>query len=119
MKTSHKIMFVFLSIITLGIFPLVINLKSKNQKTKNKLSISDKIYVNLEKIRKHVGGIENITGVEFTHTKVKIFIKERSLVDVVFLKSLNGVSGVFASKSYVTLIVGNSAKNIATKLLLS
>lgn len=116
MTTSHKLLFIFLSIITFGIFPLVIYLLAKNQKTNQQLSTSDKVNVNLDKLKKNLGGLENIIGVEFTYTKVKILIKKRPLIKIQELKKLKGISGVFVNSGSVTLIVGNSAKKIADSL---
>lgn len=116
MSTSHKVLFVFISIITLGIFPLVVYLKGKNQKTSGQLSSSEKTVVNLQKLKKNLGGLKNIVGIEFTNKKVKVFIKERELVQTSQIKESHGVSGVFVTSGSVTIIVGNSAKKIAQDL---
>lgn len=116
MTTKHKILFVFLSIITLGIFPTIVYGKKNSKITKEELSSTNKLHVNLEKIKKNIGGLKNIVGVEFTHTKVKIFVKNRDLVNTAQLKSTHGISGVFINSGAITLIVGNSAKKVATLL---
>lgn len=115
MTFKDKLILTLLSIITIGIYPLIIF--NKKSQSKEQLEIDSKISVDLTKLTALLGGKENIAGVEYTHTKVKVFIVERQGVNIDAITKLKGVSGVFATSKFVTLIVGTSAKTLATKLI--
>lgn len=116
MTFKDKLILILLSIITLGIYPLVI-FKRTPLEVKTELSADDKLSVNIDKLRENLGTEENIVGVEFTHTKVKIYVKEKSKVSMDALSKQKGISGVFATSKSITIIVGNSAKTISEKLI--
>ncbi len=113
MLFKDKLKLIMLSIITLGVYPILV-LRSKNTKTSLELSTTEKLIVNIDKLRKELGGKENITGATNTHNKVKVDIKTRNGVTLDNIKNLKGVSGVFATSTSVTIVVGNSAKKIAS-----
>lgn len=115
MTFKDKLLLILLSIITLGIYPLVI-FKKNSSETKTTLSSDDKVSVNIDKLRENLGTEENIVGVEFTHTKVKVFVKEKAKVNIEAISKQKGISGVFATTKSITIIVGNSAKAISEKL---
>lgn len=116
MTFKDKLLLILLSIITLGIYPLII-FKRRAPEVKSELSADDKLSVNIEKLRENLGSDKNIIGVEFTHTKVKIYVKEKSKVNMDALSKQKGISGVFATSRSITIIVGNSAKAISEKLV--
>lgn len=116
MTLKDKIIFLILAILTLGIYPILI-FKKKSSSTSSELSSSEKFSVDLDKLKSNIGGIENIIEVEYTHTKIKIFFENKALVNVETLSKLKGISGVFATSKFVTLIVGNTAKTIAKHLM--
>lgn len=112
MTIKEKLILVSLSIITLGIYPLVV-FNKKHNNTKDQLSVADKVTVNVEKLVEAFGGKDNIIGSEYTHTKIKVFIKDRTKVDIENVKNIKNISGVFASSKDITIIVGNQAKALA------
>lgn len=114
MTFKDKLILVLLTIITLGIYLIVIY-KKKPKSTANELSIADKVTVDLDKLKSLLGE-GNIAGSEYTHTKVKIWFHDKSKVNVEEIQKLKGISGVFATTKYITIIVGNQAKKIATAL---
>lgn len=116
MTLKDKIIFLILTILTLGIYPVLVFRKKINT-TSSELSSSEKFSVDLNKLKSKLGGVENIIEVEYTHTKIKIFFDNKALVDVEALSRLKGVSGVFATSKFVSLIVGNTAKTIAQHLM--
>ncbi|WP_128008806.1 hypothetical protein [Mycoplasma sp. ATU-Cv-508] len=95
MSTKDKVIFIFLSIITLGIFPAVVYWRGRHQPVNQKLSTSEKISVDVDELRRLLGGLENLVGAEFTHTKVKIFVKERRLVQTEKIKKTTRRIGSF------------------------
>lgn len=115
MTFKDKLILTLLSIITIGIYPLVIF--NKKSGTKNELAIETKVSVDVTKLISLLGGKENISGAEYTHTKVKIFIGDRANVNIDGLTKLKGISGVYATSKFVTVIVGSSAKVVASKLI--
>lgn len=116
MTLKDKIILILLSLLTLGIYPIFI-FKKKNNTVSSQLSNSDKVSVNVEKLVSNLGGSDNIIQVEYTHTKIKAFIENKNLVNVDALSKQKGVSGVFATSKFITLIVGNTAKSIAQHLM--
>lgn len=115
MSFKDKVILVLLSIITLGIYPLILFRKKNNKKT-NKLSNAKKLKINLEDFYKSIGGKNNIVGSEYTHTKVRVFIKNRDKVNLDKINEIKGISGVVAASNYVTVIVGNQAKQFSQSL---
>lgn len=111
MTFKDKLILILLTIITLGIYLIVIY-KRKPKAKADELSSADKVSLNIDKLKELLGG-DNVSGSEYTHTKVKIFIKDRNKVNVEELQKLKGISGVFATTKYVTIIVGNQAKKVA------
>lgn len=116
MTLKDKLIFIFLTIITIGIYPIIV-FKGKNQSVSTELSKNEKFSVDLNKLKNNLGGLDNITQVEYTHTKIKIFIENKNLVNVEALSKQKGISGVFATSKFITIIVGNTAKAIATHLM--
>ncbi|NQZ66043.1 MAG: PTS glucose transporter subunit IIB [Mycoplasmatales bacterium] len=115
MTGKDKFIYILLSIITLGIYPYMIN-KRKNENFSNELSEANKLSIKIEKLIEYLGGKENIIGTEYTHTKIKIFFNEKSKLQVENIEKLKSVSGIVASSKYITIIVGNQAKKIAENL---
>lgn len=117
MKFKDKLILAFLSIITLGIYPLVVFKGNKTKEISNELSRKENKIINIEELKIKLGGIENIIGAEFTHTKVNIQIKDKKLVQVEAIKVMKGVEGMFVTSKNVSIIVGNIAKSIAQQLV--
>ena len=116
MTFKDRTILILLSIITLGIYPAVIYSKKSNKKN-TELSVEDKVSVNTTKLIELLGGEENLNGVEYTNTKVKIFFKSKEKVDVESIQNLKNISGVFASSKYITVIVGKQAKALSERLI--
>lgn len=114
MTFKDKLILVLLTIITLGIYLIVIY-KKKHKPESTELSTAEKITVDVDKLKSLIGD-QNVAGVEFTHTKVKIYIHDKNKVNVDDIQKLKGVSGVFATSKHITIIVGNQAKKIAAML---
>lgn len=114
MTFKDKLILVLLTIITLGIY-LIVVYKKKNKPVASELSRAEKVTLDIEKLKSLLGE-NNIKGVEFTHTKVKIFFDDKNKVNADEIQKLKGVSGVFATSKHITIIVGNQAKKIATML---
>lgn len=115
MTTKDKLILVFLSIITLGIY-LIFVFKKKESNISSELSQINKLTINVKKLLEFIGGNENILGVEYTQTKVKIFIKDHEKVLINELQKLKNISGVFKNTKNVTIIVGKQAKELANQI---
>lgn len=114
MTFKDKLILIILSIITLGIYPIVL-FKKKNHSVKDELSTS-KVVTDIKKLQEFLGGKDNVVGTEYSHTKIKIYVKDKTKVNIENIQSLKGISGVFASSKSVTIIVGKQAKDLAAQL---
>ncbi|MGL5205783.1 MAG: PTS glucose transporter subunit IIB [Metamycoplasmataceae bacterium] len=114
MTGKEKFIYWFLTIITFGLIHL--HWKTKKVAVKDELSRKDRITINMNKLINFLGGPENISSVESTHTKVKIFLKNREIVEIENIRSINGISGVFVTSNYLQIIVGNEALLIEQNL---
>ena len=112
MSLKDKIIFILISIVTFGIYPIVIK-KSINKSKGESLSIDKKITIDVDKIIENLGGKNNIVGSEYTQNKIKIFFNDKTLINVEGLNVIKGISGVVAGSKNVSLIVGKQAKLIA------
>ena len=101
---KNKFLYILLSILTLGLLPIFVNKSAKSEKVK--------VTVNATKLKTLLGK-DNVSGVEYTPTKVKIFIKDKGLINVEEIQNLKGITGVFASSKSITIIVGKQAKELA------
>ncbi len=116
MTLKDKLLFALLTIITLGLYLLIVFVKKPTQPNKTLLT-DEKITIDVDKMLQNIGGKENVVAAEFTYTKIKIFIENKDKVNVDALSDQKGISGVFATSKYITLIVGKSAKQIANQLI--
>ncbi|MGL5590701.1 MAG: PTS glucose transporter subunit IIB [Metamycoplasmataceae bacterium] len=114
MTGKEKFIYWFLTIITLGLIHL--HWRTKKVEVKDELSRKNKITINMKKLIAFLGGTENISSVESTHTKVKIFFKDREMVEIENIRLINGISGVFVTSNYLQIIVGNEALLIEQNL---
>jgi phosphotransferase system IIB component len=114
MTKQEKFLYWFLIVITFGL--ILLYWKTKKVEVKKELSTKTKVDIDLKKLIKFLGGPENIHHVSSTHTKVKIDFLDRKNINIEKIKEINGVSGVFASSTYIQLIVGNQALAIQKTL---
>lgn len=115
MSFKDKLILVTLSILTLGIYPIVAFSK-KPKEVKVELSV-EKVITDTKKLITHLGTKTNIAGVEFTQTKIKVFVNDKSKVNAETIKNLKGVSGIVLSSKYATIIVGKQAKELSKALI--
>lgn len=111
MHKKHKILYIFYSIITLGIFNLVIR-KAKIKKRDNVNNLS----INIDKLLVALGSKQNISFVEANMSRLKVGVNDISLVDIETLKKDKHISGVLKQSLSVTLIVGASSFLIMNKI---
>ena len=115
MTIKEKIILIFLSIITLGLYPLIV-FNKKKMTVATTLKTSEKVTLNMILLRKALGGRDNIIGAEYTYTKVKVFVNNRSNVNLKDVSSIKGISGVMGTSKSVTVIVGKQAKLVAESI---
>lgn len=115
MTLKDKIIYIFISIITFGIYWLIIK-RNKNSAPTKELSMNNKVSIDLKKLISYLGGKDNIFGTEYTQNKVKIFIKNREITNIQDIDKITGISGIVVGAKYITIIVGKQAKAIAEKL---
>ncbi|MGL5617877.1 MAG: PTS glucose transporter subunit IIB [Metamycoplasmataceae bacterium] len=114
MTRKEKFIYWFLTIITFGLIHL--HWRTKRVDIKDELSRKEKITIDMNKLISFLGGSENISSVESTHTKVKIFFKDRENVEIKNIRAINGISGVFVTSNYLQIIVGKEALLIEQNL---
>lgn len=111
MNKKHRALYIFLSIVTLGIFNLAIRkkkvIKENNLELNQELPIKPKSIINL------VGGSKNISSVEARMSKLRINFVDKNLIEAEKLKSIKAVSGIIIQSQSVSLIVGYAAQNLA------
>ena len=112
MLFKDKLKLIFLSIITFGIYPAMV-FRKKDTEVSATLSESSTIKLDINKLISNLGGKDNVKEATATHTKVNFKITSRDNVDIESLQNMKGISGVFATSTSVTIIVGNTAKKIA------
>ncbi|CAM9153450.1 PTS glucose transporter subunit IIB [Mycoplasma marinum] len=112
MTLLDKIKIALLSIITFGFIWIWIN---KKQVPKNKLTVESKVKVNIAEIIKAIGK-DNITEITNTRQRVKISFKNKKQVKKENIENLKGISGTIFSSTSVSLVVGNSAAEVAKQL---
>lgn len=117
MTFKEKFLFIFLQVITLGLIWIYWKKKKKSFNNKNELSFSKKTKLDIDKLLKSIGGIENIKTITYTHTKIKIEYFQRNNINTNDIKDINGISGLFINDSFLTIIVGNEAKIITESIL--
>lgn len=114
MTRQERFLYWFLIIITFGL--ILIYWKTKKIEIKDELSRKEKISININKLISFLGEPENIQSVESTHTKVKIFFKNKEKVNIEKIKEISGISGIFVTSNYLQIIVGNEALAISDYL---
>ena len=112
---KNNIIYILLCIITLGIYPAII-LNNKNSSIPNKLSDDVKVTVNVKALLSSLGNKENISGVEYTHTKIKIFIKDKTKMSINKINEIKNISGIVTGSNYITILVGKQAKKLSLLL---
>lgn len=115
MTIKNKLLLIFFTIITLGIFWIFYYCKKKKLKTTNQLSRSVKIPFSIKRLVNAIGS-NNIIKAEYTHTKVKIYINTTKKINMDEIKKIKSISGTFMTSNSFTIIVGNSAKTISAQL---
>lgn len=113
MTLKDKIILIFLVTITFGLYYFLVIKKNKSEE--NVLSVDTNVKVNINKLVELIG-LDNIDRVDNSHTKVTIYIKDRSNIDIESIRSLSGISGIFATSSYITILVGKSAQLVRERI---
>lgn len=114
MTLKDKILYTMISIITFGIYPIVIKKKVKKASSGD---LAVKQTIDSSVLIQALGGKENIASAEYTQTKIKIFIKNKDSVKLDEIEQIKGVSGVVANSKNVSIIVGKQAKLVAESLM--
>jgi PTS system D-glucosamine-specific IIC component len=104
----YAIIVLVIILIVIGImnFRKAINKETNFEELKN-------LDFDIRDLEKYVGGLDNISSVEGTISKVSFKLKDTKLVDVDKVKDL-GASGIVETSSGFTFIFGSVSKTIAT-----
>ena len=116
MTPKERLIFILLQIVTLGLIWIYWKKQLRKYQNPNTLSINKTISFAIGDLCDAIGTIENINGVIATHNKVKLIYQDRTKIDQVAIKNLNGVSGLFLNDQGLTIIVGNQAQTIAKQI---
>ena len=85
--------------------------KVLKNKTPKQVKYEDDLPIDLQAFLDALGGIDNITNVDATSSKIAIGINNEQ-VDIVAIKSL-GASGIVQSNHKITVILGKISKSVA------
>lgn len=116
MTPKERLIFILLQIVTLGLIWIYWKKRLRQYHNPNTLSVKETISFAITDLCDAMGTIENINDVVATHTKVKLIYYDRTKIDQVAIKNLNGVSGLFLNDQGLTIIVGNQAQTIAKQI---
>lgn len=116
MTPKERLIFILLQIVTLGLIWIYWKKQLRQYQNPNTLSVNETISFAINDLCDAMGTIENINDVIATHTKVKLIYQDRTKIDQVAIRNLNGVSGVFLNDQGLTIIVGNQAQTVAKQI---
>lgn len=115
MKQSTKLMLFI--ICSLGIGYLIAKRKAKKiqAQTNEEISTTTAIKFNIDKLINALGGTNNIVNVESTISNLKITLKDIKSINQKEIKSL-GAKGSFLNENRITILFGDTSKDIASKI---
>ncbi len=118
MKTKTKTKTILLSIFTLGIYKIVVDVKAKKQlkHTNEELKVSTKQAKNIDQVISHLGGADNIVTIDNSIYGLKLNLNDIKLIDKEALKQDLQVVGVLISGNKLTLNIGDNAPTVAQQL---
>lgn len=117
MTGKEKFLFIFLQIITLGLIWIYWKKQYQKQSDEQSLSQKNNSTIDANNLMNLLGTKENIENVVSTHTKIKIFYKDRSKILIDEIKNTKGISGVFINDTFIVIIVGKTAESLKEQLL--
>ncbi|UUD37241.1 PTS system glucose-specific transporter subunit IIB [Mycoplasmopsis californica] len=115
MSKKHKALVIFLVIITFGLFLIV--LKKKRVVKENNIDKEQKLPIKPDYLISLFGGKDNISNVEATLSKIKVFFKDKKQIDLEAIKQIKAASGLVLSSSSLSLIVGYGAENLKNAIM--
>lgn len=112
-----KSTYIFLCIITCGIYKIHINKKAKQASTKinDELITSHSYDFDINTLMKDLGGEENIQQVSSTLNNVIINLKDVSLINT-DLKQKYKISGIHKTNHQLILVFGDTSQKICNDL---
>ncbi|MDR0752770.1 MAG: hypothetical protein LBF02_01570 [Mycoplasmataceae bacterium] len=118
---SSKNKTLLLSILSFGIYALIIKRKAlkelkKREKQNTSLIYSNKIDFNLNNMITKLGGYSNIEKLILNYTSIKLFFKEKPMWDNSYNSTFK-IKGAFFSSDSVTLLFGDNAKTIYEEII--
>ncbi|MDI4567694.1 MAG: hypothetical protein E7Y34_01255 [Mycoplasma sp.] len=117
MQFKNKVLFIFLTIITCGLFLIYVYSK-KNIMPKNQLTQDTKININVLKLVELIGGFDNIKDIKSEYKKIKIFFNNKKLIQNDKLTKLKNIKGVFlSSESIIVLLTSNFSLALREEIL--
>lgn len=117
MTRKEKFLFIFLQIITFGLIWIYWKKQYQKQSDEQSLSQKNNSIIDANNLMTLLGTKENVENVVSTHTKIKIFYKNREKILIDEIKNTKGVSGVFINDAFIVIIVGKTAESLKEQLL--
>lgn len=117
MTWKEKFLFIFLQIITFGLIWIYWKKQYQKQSDEQSLSQKNNSIIDANNLMTLLGTKENIENVVSTHTKIKIFYKNRDKILIDEIKNTKGISGVFINDNFIVIIVGKTAESLKQQLL--
>ena len=86
-------------------------------KKKANQQFSQKIKINVPKLKQLLGGQSNILSAVAQNIKVKITVASSKTVIATKIQKLYGISGVLLGNDHITIIVGKQARELSNLLV--
>ncbi len=111
--------YIFLSIITLGIFHFYTKSKAKKRvgNTNTSLSVSKTSGINVNAFINDIGGKDNIVSCESTISTLKITFKNiKKISDIEKIKKTYKIKGCIKSNNKITFLFGDNSQAIEKEI---
>ncbi|VEU73145.1 PTS system glucose-specific transporter subunit IIB (plasmid) [Mycoplasmopsis gallopavonis] len=105
---------IFLTIITFGLIWIFWNKQTQHQK--NTFYQVSKIPFKIENLKEFLGSVTNILSVETKPSRVIIQVKDITKVNLIAIRDLKAVSGIFAKSDSLSIILGEFSQAVAKEL---
>jgi phosphotransferase system IIB component len=113
-----KLKFITLSIITIGIYYIMMNKKAKKLALSNNnvLLKESKLPFSFQDFIEYIGGIDNIVDVSSSQNQLSLVIKNKKIVLVEKIQSL-GIKGIMNNSKGYSFVTGIIAKTLEEKII--
>ncbi|MDR0985670.1 MAG: DUF4234 domain-containing protein [Mycoplasmataceae bacterium] len=114
---NKKTSYIFLSIITFGIYPLIVRYKAKKiaNTVNNQLTLSSKIDFDINSLINRLGGKDNIIKTSATISTFKVDLKDASNISKETLNKFD-IKGFIKNNNQLIIVFGDNANAISSNI---